>query len=266
VLVYGSKAPQSQKRSGKMRIKISEAERTDGKMKSETVDLAHRLLREVGAVIVENAIPPEILAEVSKAYFHEIRDGKKFRQPTDMPFFHHQIVANPFVLQVLEAAMGKKLAFALYWIHAIRPGDGVEQRDDDIHRDGGHSFAELPFALPVTGVYMDIPLVDFTEENGATKIWPGTHLVTDQPQMDVRYLSQRSKDFSSVQMTMPLGSLFLRDMRLWHAAMPNKSDTVRPMLDMLYVRVFQHLHERYPVSQEFKQEWPAAARKLLKTA
>ena len=24
-----------------------------------------------------------------------------------------------------------------------------------------------------------IPLVDFTEENGSTEVWPGTHLITD---------------------------------------------------------------------------------------
>ncbi len=249
-----------------MRIHILEAEQADGKMSEDNIHLAHRLLREVGAVILENAIPLDIIGEIQNAYFEEIRGGKRFRQPTDRPFFHHQIIANPFVLQVLEAAMGKKIAFALYWIHTARPCDEEEQREDGIHRDGSHPFAELPIALPVTGVYLDIPLVDFTEENGATKIWPGTHLITDQPPSDVRHLSERAAFLPSVQMTMPLGSLFLRDMRLWHAGMPNRTDTIRPMLDLLYVRVFQHLHERYPVAQELKQQWPKSARKLLRTA
>ena len=250
-----------------MRVELADAERDQGKMSSQKVATAHRHLRESGAVILENAVPLDILNQVKDAYFAEISTGKKFRQPTQMPFFHHQIVANPYVLQVVEAAMGKKIAFALYWIHANRPVEaGNEPQAGDVHRDGGHPFAELPFALPVTGIYLDIPLVDFSEENGATVVWPGTHLITDQPPEDVRHLRQRAEHLPAVPMTMPLGSLFLRDMRLWHGAGINRTGQVRPMLDMLYVRVFQHLHERYPVAPEFKQQWPQEVRKLLRTA
>ena len=217
-----------------MRIKLVGAECNDGKMSPENVALAHRHLRESGAVILENAVPLEILTEVKEAYCAEIGTGKKFRQPTQMPFFHRHIVANPFVLQVLEAAMGKKIAFALYWIHANRPlEEGKEPPRQDVHRDGGHPFAELPVALPVTGIYLDIPLVDSSEENGATRVWPGTHLITDQPPDEVRYLAERAEHLPSVSMTMPLGSVFLRDMRLWHGAGINRTDQVRPMLDML---------------------------------
>ena len=250
-----------------MRIELAEAERDQGKMSPEKVALAHRHLRESGAVILENAVPLEILNEVKDAYFAEASTGKKVRHPVGMPYFHQQIVANPFVLQVVEAAMGKKIGFALYWIHANRPlEEGKEPQPGDVHRDGGHPFAELPFALPVTGIYLDIPLVDFSEENGATRVWPGTHLITDQPPEDVRCLRERAEHLPAVSMTMPVGSVFLRDMRLWHGAGVNRTDQIRPMLDMLYVRVFQHLHERYPVAPEFKQQWPKEARKLLRTA
>ena len=43
---------------------------------------------------------------------------------------------------------------------------------------------------------------------------------------------------------MPMGSLILRDMGLWHAGMPNRTDTNRPMLDLGYTRIFPHASER----------------------
>ncbi len=44
-----------------MRIQLTDAEQTDGKMCDTHLDLANRLLREVGAVILENAVPLKIV-------------------------------------------------------------------------------------------------------------------------------------------------------------------------------------------------------------
>ena len=46
-----------------MRIQLTDAEQTDRKMCAANLDLAVRLLREVGAVILENAVPLEIVRE-----------------------------------------------------------------------------------------------------------------------------------------------------------------------------------------------------------
>ena len=40
-------------------------------------------------------------------------------------------------------------------------------------------FPELGMALPVTRIVVNIPLIDFTLENGCTEIWPGSHLIVD---------------------------------------------------------------------------------------
>ena len=55
-----------------MRIQIIDAEQTDGKMSEANLDLAVRLLREVGAVILENAVPLDIVKEAQSAYFNAI--------------------------------------------------------------------------------------------------------------------------------------------------------------------------------------------------
>ncbi len=250
-----------------MRIQLTDVERTDGKMCADHLDLAVRLLREVGAVILENAVPLEILREAQAAYSEIIRRGmiRKARHVVQMPFLHHQFITNPFSLQVIEAAMGKKIALFRCGIHNIPPDVDGKQIEKAPHRDGNHLFPELQCVLPVTGIYVDIPLVDFLAENGATKIWPGSHLIMDSPPEDVRYLGERSKHLPAVQAVMPLGSLILRDMRLWHVGMPNKTDTHRPMLDIGYGRVLPHTGERLRVSEEIKQHWSEAAKKLLRT-
>ena len=87
----------------------------------------------------------------------------------------------------------------------------------------------------------------------------------DSPPEDVRYLGERSKHLPALQATMPMGSLILRDMRLWHVGMPNRTDTHRPMLDIGYTRVFPHASERLRVPQEIKQHWSEEAKTLLRT-
>ena len=250
-----------------MRIQLTDAEQADGKMCAAHLGLAVRLLREVGAVILENAVPLGIVKEAQTAYFDTIQRGmtRKARHPMKMPFLHHQFITNPFSLQIIEAAMGKKVALFRCGIHDMPPDIDGNQVEKAPHRDGNHLFPVLPCVLPVSGVYVNIPFVDFLEENGATKIWPGSHLIMDSPPEDVRYLGERSKHLPSLQAVMPMGSLILRDMRLWHVGMPNKTDTHRPMLDIGYTRVFPHASERLRVSQEIKQDWSEAAKKLLRT-
>lgn len=250
-----------------MRIQIIDAEQTAGRMSEANLDLALRLLREVGAVILENAVPLNIVKEAQIAYFDEIRHGRrrKVRHANEMPFLHHQFITNPFALQVIEAAMGKKVALFLSWIHDSPPNTDEDQTESLPHRDGNHLFPELPCVLPVSGIYVDIPLVDFLAENGATKIWPSSHLIMDCPPSDVQNLGERGKHLPSLQATMPMGSLILRDMRLWHAGMPNRTNTNRPMLDLGYTRIFPHASERLRIPQELKKHWSASAKKLLRT-
>ena len=250
-----------------MRIQLTDAEQTDRKMCAANLDLATRLLREVGAVILEKAVSLDIVTEAQHAYLDAIRRGRtrKVRYPREMPFLHHQFITNPFSLQVIEAAMGKKIALFRCGIHDVPPDIAGNQVEKVPHRDGNHLFPELPCVLPVSGIYVNIPFVDFSEENGATKIWSGSHLIMDSPPSDVRYLGERSKHLPALQVTMPMGSLILRDMRLWHVGMPNRTDTNRPMLDIGYTRIFPHASERLRVPQEIKQDWSEAAKKLLRT-
>ena len=79
-------------------------------------------------------------------------------------------------------------------------------------------------------------------------MWPGTHLVTDYAEslhlVDVgggRRLEERAATMPSVRTNMPAGSTLIRDMRVWHRSMPNRTNHRRTMLSLVYHRHFPTL-------------------------
>ena len=81
-------------------------------------------------------------------------------------------------------------------------------------------------------------------ENGSTEVWLGTHIETNIVDQEGAHgerasgrikqalLEQRKSICPPLQPTIPKGSLIVRDLRLWHAGMPNCSDEIRVMLAM----------------------------------
>jgi ectoine hydroxylase-related dioxygenase (phytanoyl-CoA dioxygenase family) len=84
----------------------------------------------------------------------------------------------------------------------------------------------------------NVLLCDFTEQNGSTEVWPGTHLLCDAYQgralpID---LDGRARYLGSRRLNAPAGSIVLRDLRLWHRGTPNRSARPRAMLALVYRR------------------------------
>lgn len=109
-------------------------------------------------------------------------------------------------------------------------------------------------------VIANIPLIDSTIETGATEIWlGGTHRYTpdDQiefetgdPQMKPEVVEERAKYQPGVQPSIPKGSILLRDIRLWHAGMPNKSNQMRCMIALGFSAAWYHGRDAFIVPDE----------------
>jgi ectoine hydroxylase-related dioxygenase (phytanoyl-CoA dioxygenase family) len=227
-------------------------ERAENRLSEESLVLALQSLRDCGYVVLESALPREWVEELRAAFDEELLRLTAGRQeavgkakghygvqaPMRPPFTDPLAIENPLALQILEAALGPKLfSYLPYGSNTAWPGSGYQH----IHRDTGHLFPETPLVLPISLAVVNIPLVEFTIENGATEVWPGSHRIVDHDATERAQLEERAARLPSARLTMPAGSLVVRDMRCWHRGMPNQTDALRTMTAMVYFRHFHHL-------------------------
>jgi ectoine hydroxylase-related dioxygenase (phytanoyl-CoA dioxygenase family) len=78
-----------------------------------------------------------------------------------------------------------------------------------------------------TSINVMIPLVDYSEENGATQYVPSTHLFKDKPSDE---FLERHKESTSGK----AGEAFAVDATLWHRAGRNRSSVDRPIIVVKY--------------------------------
>jgi ectoine hydroxylase-related dioxygenase (phytanoyl-CoA dioxygenase family) len=116
----------------------------------------------------------------------------------------------------------------------------AEPQRQPVHSDADFAHPNHPFALVV-----NVPLITMTPENGSTEIWLGTHTFDQSAQEGVHgdrasgrirepLLEKRREERPPSQPVVKKGSIVIRDLRLWHAGMPNKTDEVRVMLAMIH--------------------------------
>lgn len=229
-------------------MRVSRKEMTNGRLSDKSLRLAGRELQDSGFVVLEQVVDRAKIAEVYRAY--RARFDPYIQQPEqrtridaghhyvpmfvpfEPPFSDEVICANPLAVQVMEAAMGE-IVCSFYNSNTTLRGTEYQP----IHIDmPSLLFSGLPVALPPWLIVVNFPLIDFTEANGATEIWPGTHLQTDEHD-----LAERCSAIPSVRPLVRAGDLVIRDLRTWHRGTPNHTDDVRTMLAIVYNRPWFHI-------------------------
>ena len=156
--------------------------------------------------------------------------------PPFPPYLFQDVLFNDFVIDVTAALLGAGVKNTLYSGNTALSGD---QRQP-VHADTGHLWPRLETAHPPVHLVINIPTVDVSAENGSTEIWPGTHRdMTITAGKDIKIpldvLEKRRAIVPPAQPAFRRGGVLIRDMRLWHAGMPNHTDRPRPMLAMVHV-------------------------------
>jgi len=134
-----------------------------------------------------------------------------------------ELVAHPFVLNVVGRVLGHASNHHLHLTQliAIGPGEPAQL----IHRDQW-AFDFFPFP---TGYEVQCNTIwavnDFTVENGATRVIPGSNRLADKLQFS---------EADSEPAVMPAGSLVFYTGSLYHGAGANRSDRVRYGLNLTY--------------------------------
>jgi ectoine hydroxylase-related dioxygenase (phytanoyl-CoA dioxygenase family) len=235
-----------------MAMRLTDEERNTGSLTPERADEALRVFRDTGVVVLENAYEPDFIATVRDAYDRELErylagkggldalDGKTFGKnhigffpALHPPISDVALAAPPVAVPLLTTILGSDFHSCFYHTNTACPGSGIQP----VHRDSPPLFGtELGVPHPTAQVVLNIPLCDFTEENGSTEYWPGTHLIVDKTPQDSKRLEERAANYPSVRMNLPLGSLALRDLRAWHRGMPNRADYPRTMFAIVFLR------------------------------
>ena len=261
---------------------LTKEELAAAELSQERLAAALLAFRDTGLVVFENLLDAEWITEVRDAYTVALnsymaakgglaavqqtpteKNHLSFYPPVIPPFSDPRIIANPIAVQVMEALLGPNFCCDYYHSNTSYPGSGTQ----NVHRDSGHLFgAAVPFALPVTHLALNVPLCEFTEANGSTEIWPGTHLLVDSDPADSGRLNERAADLPSVRTNLPASSLVLRDLRMWHRGMPNTTETPRTMLALIYRRNWLAGDSTLAIPQATWDSWPERARQIFRGA
>jgi len=124
------------------------------------------------------------------------------------------------VLPIVDGVLGPGCLVSSLSSIAIGPGE----RAQPIHADD----QVIPLAKPHVATVCNSmwALTDFTEENGATRIIPGTHLLDHSPEYGTHY--------DSIPAEMEKGSVLVWHGSLWHGGGENCTDVRRCGIAMNY--------------------------------
>jgi ectoine hydroxylase-related dioxygenase (phytanoyl-CoA dioxygenase family) len=146
-----------------------------------------------------------------------------------------EAVQHPLLMEVMAALLGDDFILAALNAHGSNPGAPAQHlhRDDLLDR-------RIPFPTHVNSMWM---LDDFTEENGATRVVPGSHLWDEQPETSKVYPGQR-------QTVGAAGSVAVFDSRLFHAREANRSPRQRRGVTAYFCRAWATRQEDYTRSTD----------------
>jgi ectoine hydroxylase-related dioxygenase (phytanoyl-CoA dioxygenase family) len=233
-----------------------------------TTETAERLRRRLDELIAEAEADPEAAASRPVGRV-ELLDGVIIMQDLVAAGTEfHDVMFHPRVLAAVAHVLGSD--FRLYDLNSltITPRGGYRQA---LHRDWLEEVAPGDFQA-----CHSIWLVDeFTEENGATRVVPGTHIrgaapahvaLADPsepffPELEERFASHPDE----VRFVAPAGTVVVFNCHLWHSAMPNLSAHRRRACFAGYARRNQRQQNdlRAHVSQDVKARLTPAQRFLL---
>jgi ectoine hydroxylase-related dioxygenase (phytanoyl-CoA dioxygenase family) len=236
-------------------MRISVEEMSVGKLSPETLELAVHLIKVNGYVLFEEVLPRrkvenlfnryvEILEPYLKKHHEEVFNPKngfndgtnhiRLYIPFKQPFNDEEIIAHPFVTDVVDQILGEDCMMTYFATNTSMPGG---KKSQPVHADMSARFGNrCAVNLPITNLVVNFPLVDVNENNGPMEIWPGgTHLHPDSSYGPNAYSkSKLAEHMLALKVLMTAGSILIRDDRMWHRGTPNLSNQHRPNIALIY--------------------------------
>jgi hypothetical protein len=230
-------------------IDVTPVERNAGRLSPDKVEEAVAAVLTDGFVILNNAVDTEHLDRLHERLISDLEallarkdapfnwnTGNIQQDPPPIPsLMFRDVLVNEMAIAVTGALLGR-VKNTYYSGNTAMPSEFRQP----VHADTGHLWPRLEVAHPPAQLVVNIPTVDVSPENGSTEIWPGTHLDTTVTagkdiKIPLETLEARRAVVPPIQPAFKRGAVLIRDIRLWHAGMPNRTLHPRPMIAMIHV-------------------------------
>lgn len=161
-----------------------------------------------------------------------------------------RLVQHPVALHFVHGLLGPDALLSSITANITQPGNQPQL----LHTDQQYVREPWPYAVTVNVLWM---LDDFTEENGATRIVPRSHLIGAAP---------RDTTLPTVPAVGPAGGAVVLDGRLWHGSGANvTADRTRAAILAYYCSPFIRQQENVfrSLDPRLRRTLPADLRRLL---
>jgi ectoine hydroxylase-related dioxygenase (phytanoyl-CoA dioxygenase family) len=203
-------------------------------LNSDEISAHVERVRRDGYTILEHVIEPELVDALAEDLLrleneHNIKPAKNpFEGANTVRIYnllvhgklYERIPVHENVLPIVEGVLDPGCLVSSLSSIAICPGE----RSQPIHADD--QLLPIPKPHPPTVCNTMWALTDFTAENGATRLIPGSHLWDHNPTFGERY--------ETIAAEMPKGSVLVWHGSLWHGGGSNKTNERRVGIAMNY--------------------------------
>ena len=231
----------------------------------DDVKVHRKRIAEDGYSILENAIEPELVDALNEDLLRIERE--RAIRPANNDFegsktwriynllvhgkLYERIPVHENVLPVVEKVLDEGCLVSSLSSIAIGP----EETPQPIHADD----QLIPLAKPHVPTVCNTmwALTDFTEENGATRIIPGSHLRDHSPEY--------GQPYDSIPAEMKKGSVLIWHGSLWHGGGANRTGARRVGIAMNYCAGFirQQENQQIGIPREIARGFSPRLRELV---
>jgi ectoine hydroxylase-related dioxygenase (phytanoyl-CoA dioxygenase family) len=229
-----------------------------------------RQLEELGYAVLDGFMYPELLWDLrarTDQLFETEGDaaGSEFRiEPNTRRLanlvakgeVYERIVSSGHILGLVEPVLGKNFKLSSLNARVANPQSNSRQ---PLHVDMGLLPDDKGNALCNTLWMLD----DFTTENGALRVVPGSHLWRKRPEEELS--DPYAPHPTEVLVTGRAGTVVVMNGHLWHGGTENRTDLPRRALHALFCRwdIPQQQYQKQSIPPEVQARFSAELRRVL---
>src|SRR5438876_8574466 len=223
-----------------------------------------------GYLVIENLMDERLLEAVRRrvdelferegaqagAEFKQEPHSRRLANLVDKGEIFEQVIETPRVLECMRHVLGPRFKLSSLNVRSADPDNGWSQ---PLHADSGAVADEWGYWV-CNSVWM---LDDFTEQNGAIRMVPGSHRWGMAPEKALADLYAPHPQ--EILLTGRAGTVVVMNAHMWHGGTANRTSAERRAMHVYYTRWDkpQQQYQKQLLREETQRRLSPAARKLL---